>query len=78
MGEEPGAVDFAGLGLEHVDKRRADDFALGLRVVDPVQPAKEQLAGVVVDQRNVVMAAKQAHDLLGLSPAAAAAHSSCR
>ena len=57
------------LRVEHVDKGGADDLALLLGVGDPGELAEEQFARVAVDQRDVVMAAEQAHDLLGLAQA---------
>ena len=41
LGEELGAADLLGLGLEHVDEQRADRLALGLGVGDAVERLQE-------------------------------------
>jgi len=65
-GQEIGPFDLGRLAVEDVDEQLADDLALGLGVGDAGQFAQEQLAGVHVDQRNVVVVAEQGDDLLGL------------
>ena len=65
--QEIGAADLARLVLEHVDEGLADELALGLGVGEPGEPVQEQRLGVHGDERNVVVAAEQAHDLLRLA-----------
>ena len=55
------------LFVEHVDKRGADRLALFLGVGDAGELFEEQPARVTMDQRDVVMAAEEAHDLLRLA-----------
>src|SRR4029453_10866404 len=59
--------DLLGLFLEHVDEERADDLALALRVGDAGEAAEEQLAGIAMHQRNVVVVAEQRDDLIALA-----------
>ncbi len=56
---------FRGLGLEHFDEMAADDLALGLGIADARECAEEAVGRVDVDERDVVVAAEQAHDLVG-------------
>ena len=60
---------FARLLVEHVDKGGADRLALFLGVGDAGELGKKQIAGVAMDERDVVMAAEQVDDLLGLAGA---------
>ncbi len=55
--------------VEDVDKGSADPLALFLGVGDPGEPLQEQIAGVAMDQRDVVMPAEQVDDLLGFAGA---------
>jgi hypothetical protein len=66
LGEEIGAADLPRLRLEDVDEGLADELALGLGLVEPGEAAEELVGGVHMDQRDVVMVAEQADDLLGL------------
>jgi hypothetical protein len=52
--------------VEDLDEQAADGLALGLRVADAGQLAQEHVAGVHVDQRDVVVVAEQGDDLVGL------------
>ena len=61
------ALDLLCLFLEDFDETGADDFALLLRVGHAVQLPEEQVRGVAVDQRNVVMPAEQRHHLFRLA-----------
>ena len=65
--EELGAAELPRLGLEHVDERAADELALGLGIGDAGEARQESVAGVYVDQRDVVMLAEQADDLFGFA-----------
>jgi hypothetical protein len=67
--EEIGAADLLGLLVEHVDEGGADDLALLLGIRDARQAREEQFARVAVNQRDVVVAAEQAHHLLRLARA---------
>ena len=67
--EEIDAAELLRLLVEHVDKGGADDLALFLGVGDAGELRQEQLAGIAMDQRDVVMAAEQVDDLLGLAGA---------
>jgi hypothetical protein len=66
LGEELRALDPVGVFLEHVDEQFADDLALCLGVADAFQFTEEKLAFIGVDQRDVVVVAEHAHDLVGL------------
>ena len=55
--------------VEHVDKGGADRLALVLGVGDAGELVEKQVAGVAMHQRDVVVAAEQAHDLLRLAQA---------
>ena len=55
--------------IEHVDKGGADPLALFFGVGDPGEPLQEQIAGVAMDQRDVVMPAEQVDDLFGFAGA---------
>ena len=57
--QEFGAADLLRLFLEHVDEQRADGLALRLGIADAVERAEEQLGGVDMDQRDVVVVAEQ-------------------
>ncbi len=65
--EEFRAADLFRLGLEHVDEGLADEFALGLRIGDAREAAEEQRRDVLVDQRDVEVAAEQRDHLLALA-----------
>src|SRR3546814_8315401 len=69
LGQEIGAADLARFLLEHVDKRLADELALGLGIADAGEAGEEQSLGVHMDERDVVMVAEEADDLLGLAEA---------
>ena len=54
--------------LKHFDEDSADRLALGLRLdVEAVERREELLCRINVDERNVEVAAEQAHDLLGFA-----------
>ena len=57
------------LFIEDVDEGGADPLALHLGVGDARQPLEEQLLGIHVHQRNVVVLAEQRHHLVGLTVA---------
>src|SRR3546814_9075242 len=59
-------TDLRRLLLEDVDEGAADDLALALGIVDALQLAEEELAGVAVHQRAVVVMAEQLDHLPGL------------
>ena len=61
------ARDAARLGLERVDEELADRLALGLRIVEPLERLEEFVGRVDMDERDVEMAAEQAHHLLRLA-----------
>src|SRR3546814_3575800 len=63
LGQEIGAADLARFLLEHVDKRLADELALGLGIADAGEAGEEQSLGVHMDERDVVMVAEEADDL---------------
>ena len=58
---------FLGLGLEHVDEQFADGLALDFGILDAGKRVEERIGRVHMDQRNVVGAAEQRHDLLGFA-----------
>ncbi len=53
--------------VEHVDKGGADPLALFFGVVDAGEPRQKQLAGIAMNQRDVVMAAEQIDHFLRLA-----------
>ncbi len=53
--------------VEHVDKSGADPLALFFGVGDAGELRQKQLAGIAMNQRDIVMPAKQLDDLLGLA-----------
>ena len=63
--EEIGAFDLLRQTFEHVDEFGADEFTLHLGVTDALEAVEEYVARVFVDERDVVMAAEHADDLLG-------------
>ena len=67
--EKLGAAEFLRLLVEHVDEGGADPLALFLGVGDAGQPGQKQLAGIAVDQRDVVVAAEQVDHLFSLAGA---------
>jgi hypothetical protein len=69
LGEEGGAARLARVGVEDVDEEPADGLALGLGVGDALERGEEALGLVGVDQRDVVVVAEKADDLLGLAEA---------
>src|SRR3546814_5207137 len=64
--QEIRTTDLRRLLLEDVDEGAADDLALALGIVDALQLAEEELAGVAVHQRDVVVMAEQLDHLPGL------------
>ena len=66
LGEEVRAAELLGFLLEHGDEFAADELALGLGVGDPGEAGEEALLGIHDDERDVVMVAEQALDLLAL------------
>jgi hypothetical protein len=66
LGKEVGAAELLRFLLEHGNELAADELALGFGVGDPGEPGEEALLGVDHDQRDVVMVAEQALDLLAL------------
>ncbi len=69
LGQEFGAADLLGFGVEDVDEAGADDLALLFGVADAFEPRKEQFLGFGMDQRDVVVAPEQRDDLLRLARA---------
>ncbi len=68
LGEEIGAAELGGLGIEDVDEEPADGLALGLRIGAALgELGEEKLLGINMDERDVVVVAEQRHDLLGLA-----------
>jgi hypothetical protein len=61
-----GPADLLRLLFEHVDEEPPDGLALHLGVGDALQLADEQVLGLHVNEGDVVVVAKQRHDLLGL------------
>ena len=55
--------------FEDADERLADDLALVLRVLDPVQRAEEPVGRLHVDEVDLELAAERLLDLLGLAQA---------
>src|SRR5205807_6963779 len=66
LGQELDAAELCGLLVEDVDKGGADRLALGFGVGDPGKPRQKQIAGVAMNERDVVVAAEEIDDLLGL------------
>src|SRR3546814_10048230 len=50
LGQELGAADPGGLGVEDVDEQAADDLALLLRIGHPGKPAEEEVPLVRMDR----------------------------
>ena len=67
--EELDVAELLRLLVEHVDKGGADPLALFLGVGDAGELGQKQLAGVAMNQRDVVVAAEQVDDLFGLAGA---------
>ena len=66
LGQELGAPSFLASSSNTSMNKRADGFALGLRVALAFQGRQETLARIHVHERDVEMAAEQRHHLLGL------------
>ena len=69
MSQKIRAADFLCFFFEDVDEGRADNLALLLRIAHPFQLAEEEVRGIGMDERNVVMIAEERDDLLRLSGA---------
>ena len=69
LGEEFDVAELLRLLVEHVDKGGADLLSLLFGIGDAGEFGKKQVAGVAMDKRDVVMAAEQLDDLLGLARA---------
>ena len=65
LGEEIGPAGIVCFLLKDVDERAADDFALLLRSLT-LKFAEKQVGCIPVNQRNIVVIAEQADDLIGL------------
>src|SRR4051795_6250274 len=65
--EELDVADLMRLFVEDVDEGGADRLALLLGVSNPGELFEEQSARIAMDQRDVVMPAEEAHDLLGFA-----------
>src|SRR5437868_6265058 len=65
--EELDVADLVRFFVEDVDEGGADRLALFLRVDNPGELLEEQAASVTMDQRDVVVPAEEAHDLLGFA-----------
>ena len=59
--------DLLRLFVEDIDEQLADDLALLFRLLNAIERFQERLARIDMDERDVVMAAKQRDDLLGLA-----------
>ena len=59
------AAGFTGEFFEDVDKGRANQFSFDFRLGNALERVQENLAGVFVDQRNIIRAAEHVDDLLG-------------
>ena len=57
--EEVSAANLLGFLFEHIDEQLADDLALLLGIVDAGKLLQEQVFGLNVHQRNVVMIAEK-------------------
>src|SRR5690606_23712296 len=51
------------LSLKDIDKQPADGLALGLGILDTCKLGKEEIRGIAVNKRNVVVIAEEAHHL---------------
>ncbi len=69
LGEKLGAADFVRLLVKYIDECGADDLALLLGIADAPQMPKKERPRVALDERNVVVAAKQLHHFLRLAVA---------
>ncbi len=69
LGEKFDVAELVRLLVEHVDKAGADPLALFFGVGDAGEPGQKQVAGVAMNERNVVVAAEQLDHLLGLAGA---------
>ncbi len=67
--QELRALDLLRLTLEDIDEGAADDLALALGILDALEASEEQGGRIGVDERNVVVAAKQRDDFIGLARA---------
>ena len=65
--EEIRAADLLRLLLEHIDEQPADGLALDLRIGRAGERVEEQLLGLHMHQRDVVVVAEQRDDLLALA-----------
>ena len=70
LGQELGAADFLGFGLEDFDEEAADGLALGLRIGHSSELSRRTVRGVNVDERDVVLAAEHRDDFLRLRSSA--------
>src|SRR6516165_6448829 len=62
--QELDIAELVRLLIEDVEEGRADRFALLLGIGDPSELCEKQPARIAMDQRNVVVTAEKAHDLL--------------
>ena len=58
--------ELVGLRLEGLDEQAADGLALCFRIALALKGADEGIAGIDMDERDVVVAAEQGDDLVGL------------
>ena len=69
LGEEFDVAELLRLLVEHVDKGGADLLSLLFGIGDAGKFGKKQVAGIAMNQRDVVVAAEQINDLLGFARA---------
>ena len=69
LGEKLDIAQFLRLLVEHIDKDGADPLALFFGIRDAGESGKKQIAGIAMNQRDVVVAAEQIDDLFGLAGA---------
>ncbi len=69
LGEKLDITQFLRLLVEHVDKDGADPLALFFGIGDAGELGQKQIAGIAMNERDVVVTAEQVDDLFGLAGA---------
>ena len=69
LGEKLDIAQFLRLLVEHVDKDGADPLALFFGIGDAGELGQKQIAGIAMNERDVVVTAEQVDDLFGLAGA---------
>jgi hypothetical protein len=59
--------DLGGFGFEDFDEEATDRLALDFRIRDAVELTQEKVGSIHMDQRDIVVVAEHADDLLALS-----------